>query len=69
MPRSLTRRTALFTSLSGAALMTSPAQAQHVKIKLGTATPGGGFPVYGAAFIEAIKTQDPALEITPVIER
>ena len=62
----LTRRTTLFTSLSGAALMTSPAHAQNVKIKLGTATPGGGFPVYGAAFIEAIKAQDPALEITAV---
>ena len=43
--------------------MTSSAQAQSVKIKLGTATPGGGFPVYGAAFVEVVKAQDPALEI------
>ncbi len=46
--------------------MTSSAQAQNVKIKLGTATPGGGFPVYGAAFVEAIKAQDPTLEIAAV---
>ncbi|HYI04009.1 MAG TPA: twin-arginine translocation signal domain-containing protein, partial [Reyranella sp.] len=30
-----------------AALAAAPAQAQPVKISLGTATPGGGFPVYG----------------------
>ena len=36
------------------------------RITLGTATPGGGFPVYGAAFIAAIKHQDPALDIEPV---
>ncbi len=41
-------------------------QARAAKITLGTATPGGGFPVYGAAFIEAIKRQDPALEIEAV---
>ena len=46
--------------------MTSSAQAQSVKIKLGTATPGGGFPVYGAAFVEAVKAQDPALEIEAI---
>jgi TRAP transporter TAXI family solute receptor len=39
---------------------------QAARITLGTATPGGGFPVYGAAFIEAIKRQDPALGIEAV---
>jgi TRAP transporter TAXI family solute receptor len=43
--------------------MSSQAPAQSAKITLGTATPGGGFPVYGAAFVEAIRKQDPALEI------
>ena len=43
-----------------------PAPVQNVKITLGTATPGGGFPVYGDAFIAAVKAQDPALEIVPV---
>ena len=30
---------------------------------LGTATPGGGFPVYGAAFAEAVNAQEPRLRI------
>jgi len=32
-------------------------------VTLGTATPGGGFPVYGQAFAEAIHAADPTLEI------
>src|SRR5436190_1973333 len=32
-------------------------------ITLGTATPGGGFPVYGAAFADMVNAQDPALKI------
>jgi len=46
--------------------MAVPANAQPARITLGTATPGGGFPVYGDAFIAAIKAQDPALAIEPV---
>lgn len=46
--------------------MTAPASAQPVKITLGTATPGGGFPVYGDAFIAVLKAQDPQLTIEPV---
>ena len=34
-------------------------------ISLGTATPGGGFPVYGSAFAEVINAADPALSIEP----
>ena len=55
--------------LAGAAfLATLPAPAhdagaQAVKVRLGTATPGGGFPVYGAAFIAAVRRVDPGLEI------
>jgi TRAP transporter TAXI family solute receptor len=59
----LGRRTIL---AAGGALMASSASAQNVKVTLGTATPGGGFPVYGDAFIAAVKAQDPALEIVPV---
>lgn len=33
------------------------------RIVLGTATPGGGFPAYGAAFAEAVHAADPSLEI------
>jgi TRAP transporter TAXI family solute receptor len=34
-------------------------------IALGTATPGGGFPVYGDAFAEVINAADPTLSIEP----
>src|SRR5215813_15126529 len=46
--------------------MSTTARAQPAKVKLGTATPGGGFPVYGDAFIAAIKAEDPALEIEAI---
>ena len=59
----LTRRTVALGTVMLAAV---PAQGQAVKIRLGTATPGGGFPVYGEAFIAAIKAQDPALEIEAI---
>ena len=59
----LTRRTTLLASLSGAAFMNASASADAVKIKLGTATPGGGFPVYGAAFVEAVQRHDRDLQI------
>jgi TRAP transporter TAXI family solute receptor len=55
-----------FVLAAGALVMTQPAAAQPVRIRLGTATPGGGFPVYGDAFIAAIKAQDPALEIEAI---
>ena len=35
-------------------------------MRLGTATPGGGFPVYGAAFVEAVHRFDPGLEIEAI---
>src|SRR5438309_11519706 len=34
-------------------------------ISLGTATPGGGFPLYGNAFAEIMNAADPALVIEP----
>src|SRR4029453_7256956 len=34
-------------------------------ISLGTATPGGGFPVYGYAFAEVMNAVDPQLAIEP----
>jgi TRAP transporter TAXI family solute receptor len=34
-------------------------------ISLGTATPGGGFPLYGNAFAEVLNAADPTLEIAP----
>ena len=34
-------------------------------ISLGTATPGGGFPLYGNAYAEAINAAEPSLAIEP----
>ena len=34
-------------------------------ISLGTATPGGGFPLYGNAFAEIMNEADPTLSIQP----
>src|SRR6202161_3047848 len=38
---------------------------QKTTISLGTATPGGGFPLYGDTFAEAMNAADPALSILP----
>lgn len=39
--------------------------AQTTRITLGTATPGGGFPVYGQAVAETINEIDPSLLVEP----
>jgi len=36
-----------------------------IKLSLGTATPGGGFPVYGEAFAKAVHAADPTITIEP----
>ncbi|MDB5805867.1 MAG: immunogenic protein precursor [Betaproteobacteria bacterium] len=36
---------------------------QKTNVVLATATPGGGFPVYGAAYMAAINQADPTLEV------
>jgi hypothetical protein len=41
--------------------MVNPAMAQT--LTLATATPGGGFPLFGAAFAEAVSAQEPRLRI------
>ena len=38
---------------------------QKTTISLGTATPGGGFPLYGDAFAKAMNEADPTLSIEP----
>jgi uncharacterized protein len=38
---------------------------QKITISLGTATPGGGFPLYGNAFAEVMNAADPMLAIEP----
>ena len=39
--------------------------AEKVAVSLGTATPGGGFPVYGQAFTDTINEIEPTLEVKP----
>jgi uncharacterized protein len=38
---------------------------QQITISLGTATPGGGFPIYGDGFAEVMNEADPTLLIEP----
>ena len=38
---------------------------QKTTVSLGTATPGGGFPLYGNAFAEVLNEADPTLSIEP----
>ena len=52
----------LMFALSGSTLPAAPADAP-AHVVLGTATPGGGFPVYGAAIVDTIKETDPSLTV------
>src|SRR6266581_5256901 len=52
----------LFAAFVGALIMTSVTSAVD-RVVLGTATPGGGFPVYGAAVAETINETDPTLAV------
>src|SRR4051794_30440257 len=58
--------------LAGAAMAQPVANPQQggqaiskTNISLGTATPGGGFPLYGAAFAEVLNQADPSILIEP----
>lgn len=57
-----TRRAAL-ASLLGLVLAGPARAADPTRVVLATATPGGGFPAYGAAFAAAIHGADPTLTI------
>lgn len=49
----------------GAAAQEGGKVIQNSSISLGTATPGGGFPLYGNAFAEVMNQADPSLAIQP----
>src|SRR3954471_15920411 len=49
----------------GAAAQDGGKAIQKTTISLGTATPGGGFPLYGNAFATAMNEADPTLAIEP----
>src|SRR5687768_18537081 len=50
--------------LAACAPMT-PVSNDPITVSLATATPGGGFPVYGDAFAAAVKEADPTITIAP----
>src|ERR1700739_2015908 len=50
---------------SGAAAQDGDKTISKITISLGTATPGGGFPLYGNTFAEIMHTAEPALSIEP----
>lgn len=49
----------------GAAAQDGGKGIQKTTIRLGTATPGGGFPIYGSAFAEVMNAADATLSIEP----
>ncbi len=51
--------------LAGGARAQGPVPLTPVTLSLATATPGGGFPAYGAAFAAAVHAADPMLTIAP----
>ena len=57
-----TRRAALLSAL-GLILARKARSAEPARAVLATATPGGGFPAFGEAFVAAIHTADPTLAI------
>ena len=64
MPLLLSARLMAAATLLGASLVTADSTAaERTVVTLGTATPGGGFPVYGDALAAAIKEADDSLEV------
>jgi TRAP transporter TAXI family solute receptor len=57
--------TGLLLLAGGAAAQEGGKAIPKTTISLGTATPGGGFPLYGNAFAEIINAADPSLSIQP----
>ncbi|MFL5046192.1 MAG: TAXI family TRAP transporter solute-binding subunit, partial [Xanthobacteraceae bacterium] len=63
---------AMAAVLIGAALVAAPgswraslAADEQTRVILGTATPGGGFPLYGGVVAEVVNATDPSLFIEP----
>jgi uncharacterized protein len=57
--------TGLLLLAGGAAAQEGGKAIPTTTISLGTATPGGGFPLYGNAFADIMNAADPALSIQP----
>jgi len=56
---------ALATLVLALAAMSGAAAQEKTVVVLGTATPGGGFPVYGEAYSKTLNEMDPALSVEP----
>ena len=52
-------------ALGGWLMASAASAADKTVVVLGTATPGGGFPVYGAAVVETVNETDPSLSLQP----
>lgn len=44
-------------------VLTAPALAEELRVSLGTATPGGGFPAYAEALVATLREADPSLVV------
>jgi hypothetical protein len=55
----------LFALLALVLVVTAASAADRTVVALGTATPGGGFPLYGGAFAEVINAEDATLHVQP----
>ena len=65
MSKSTSRIATLAALALAACATTAPVSNTPLNLSLGTATPGGGFPLYGAALVEAIREADPTLTVEP----
>ena len=65
----MSKSTSAALAIAAAALVSctavAPVPDTPLSLTLGTATPGGGFPVYGDAFVAAIHGADPTITIAP----
>jgi len=57
--------TALAAALALAFLQPAPAAAEKTRVSLGTATPGGGFQLFGTALAPVVNATDPTLDLQP----
>jgi hypothetical protein len=55
----------LFALLALVLVVTAASAADRTVVALGTATPGGGFPLYGGAFAEVVNAEDATLDVQP----
>jgi TRAP transporter TAXI family solute receptor len=65
MTRGLAILAGILFMTGGAIAQDKEKTVQMTTISLGTATPGGGFPLYGDAFAQAMNAADPTLKIAP----